>query len=314
MDGPILGAWDADPYFIETQAIENEIGPTSITRNILQDRTGRMWFASWEGIMSYDGTKFTNHMNRDGLRRYHTFCVLEDRDGVLWFGTIGAGLYRFDGESFQNFATWDGLANDRVGCILQDSKGVLWIGTQEGISCFDGESFRNYTALDGLLSGDVNAIVEDRAGRMWIGTRGDSYVLDGQTFTPITNGAGLTFQNIRTVIEDDAGNIWFGGNDGLWRFDGKEYKQFSKRFTGYLFQDRNGQIWASASTSNPIYVMSIYQVDVENAQADGEHYVTMLDLPGQVFGITQDAKGDLWFGTQNGALRFDGEFFHGLAD
>ena len=196
---------DLDPYFTESTAITSTSGPHSITRNMLQDGNGHMWFATWEGIIGFDGETFTNYMNKDGLRRYHTFAVLEDRSGALWFGTIGAGVYRHDGKSFTNFTTKDGLANDRIGCMMEDSHGTIWIGTEAGISRFDGQSFHNLTAAEGLVDGDVNSIVEARNGDFWIGTRGSSFVYDGATFTPINKQDGLAFHNVRSVLEDREG-------------------------------------------------------------------------------------------------------------
>jgi hypothetical protein len=31
------------------------------------------------------------------------YCGLKDREGVLWFGTGGEGVYRFDGKVLTNF-------------------------------------------------------------------------------------------------------------------------------------------------------------------------------------------------------------------
>ena len=187
---------------------------------------------------------------------------------------------------------------------------TIWIGTENGISCFDGKSFRNLTAAEGLIDGDVNSIIEDKNGDIWIGTRGNSYVYDGKTFTPITNQDGLTFQNVRTIIEDQKGDIWLGGNDGLWRYDGKAYAQLSTKFTGYIYEARDGQIWVSAVDGDDGYDMSLYLLDKGLPPSGQDHLTTVLDVNGQVFGIVEDTNGDIWFGTERGACRYDGAAFH----
>jgi ligand-binding sensor domain-containing protein len=296
-----------DPYFVESTAITSTSGPHSITRSILQDRNGHMWFATWEGIMSYDGSTFTNYMNEDGLRRFHTFAVLEDSPGGLWFGTIGAGVYHYDGASFTNFTTNEGLAYDRVLCLTEDSQGTIWIGTEKGISCYDGQSFRNFTAADGLIDGDVNAIVEAQDGDFWIATRGESYIYDGHSFRPITTQDGLTPKNFRTILEDQKGDIWLGGQDGLWLYDGKAYTQLSTKFIGYLYETKDGRIWSSAEGPNG---MSLYVLDTEAVSAGQDPLTSVLDVYGQVFGIVEDANGDIWFGADDGTFRYDGVAFH----
>ena len=84
------------------------------------------------------------------MRRYHVFSLLEDRQGNIWFGTIGAGVYRYDGKTFTNFTTQHGLPDDKIGCFYEDRNGSLWIGTINGLSRYDGLTFTNYGTEDGL--------------------------------------------------------------------------------------------------------------------------------------------------------------------
>lgn len=100
---PKTNATDKDSYFIETKTINTSYGSQSITRNIVQDRNGYFWLASWEGIIRYDGTTFTNFTNQDSLRRYRAFSVLEDKAGNIWFGTEN-GVSYYDGKTFTNFS------------------------------------------------------------------------------------------------------------------------------------------------------------------------------------------------------------------
>ena len=112
--------FDNDLYFISSSTVVSSIGLKNITRNILQDKNGLIWFVSWEGIISFDGSSFINMTNKDSLRPYHVFSLIEDNDGNPWFGTIGAEVYFYNGKTFTNFTTKEGLANNRVGCIAKD--------------------------------------------------------------------------------------------------------------------------------------------------------------------------------------------------
>src|ERR1700760_946483 len=123
----------------ETKNIVTSSEPHRITRNIIQDRKGNIWIASWDGIFRYDGKSFTNITNKVSSARF--FSVLEDRKGNFWFGSIGSGVYYYDGESFRNFTTKDGLAGNAVTCIYEDKTGNIWFGTESGASRYDGKSF-----------------------------------------------------------------------------------------------------------------------------------------------------------------------------
>jgi ligand-binding sensor domain-containing protein len=291
-----------DPYFVASGDTVSLRGPRSIVRNMLQDQHGNFWFASWEGIVRYDGTSFTNLTNREGLRRFHVFSVLEDRRGNLWFGTIGGGVYRYDGKFFTNFTELQGLVNDRVDCMVEDRDGNIWFGTDGGVSRFDGIAFYNFTANEGLSHNSVHGLAVDRAGKLWVGTHGGVSIYDGKSFTPFTKPSGTPFWNVRSILEDRAGNLWIGGADGLWRYDGRALTEHSTNFTGYLLEDRHGNLWISAGEPNTPN-MSLYRYDgtsfTEVVRKDGprDH---------QVFGIFEDRAGVIWFGTMQGACRYDG--------
>lgn len=316
---------DNDPYFIETNANTTSHGPTSITRNIMQDRNGNIWLASWEGIIRYDGKTFTNFTNNEGLRRYHVFSVLEDSKGDLWFGTIGAGVYRYDGNTFTNFTKQEGLASDRVGCFLEDSAGNIWVGTDGGASRYDGKSFTNFTTKDGLANNDINSIIEDQNGKLWFGARGEACVYDarlpdgqGSKFTRFTNKEGMPFTNVRSIIEDQNGHIWLGGNDGLWRYspgrNGGSFTNFTTNFVGYIFEDKKGNIWTSAEAGNPgTWALSRY--DAQSLQDEKATPTEMLKQYGAMFfGILEDKEGGIWLGTGNGLCRYDGTSFNCFQD
>lgn len=305
---------DDDPYFIESKTISTPYGPKSITRNIIQDRNGYLWFATWEGIIRYDGKSFTNFTNKEGLRRFHAFAVLEDKTGNLWFGTIGAGVYRYDGKSFTNFTTSEGLANNRVAFIYEDKAGNIWFGTEGGASCYDGNSFRNYTTKEGLTNNDVNTIIEDKAGKYWFGTKGDACFYDGKNFTNFKNKEGIAFENVRSILEDKRGNIWLGGNDGLWRYDSSSFTNFTTDFVGYIYEDKKGNIWTSTEAPDNTHKWVLSRYDEKSLHNKKATATQILIQDGMFFGILEDEDGGIWVGTLNGVCRYDGNTFNYFED
>jgi len=300
-----------DSISSEPKAIITSYGPNSITRTIKQDRKGNIWFASWEGIIRYDGNSFTNITSKVSLSNF--FSVLEDRKGNFWFASIGTGVYYFDGKSFTNFTTKDGLANNRVPNIYEDKNGNIWFGTEGGASYYDGKSFRNFTTKEGLPHNDVNSIIEDKTGKFWFGTRGDACFYDGKTFTIFTNKEGEPFTNVRSIIEDKKGNIWLGGNDGLWRYDGRSFTNFTTKFVGFIYEDKKGNIWTSSESANTQgWTLSRYdEKSLSYAKATATQIRTE---EGMFFGILEDNMGNIWFGTLNGVCRYDGSSFNYFKD
>lgn len=299
----------------ETKDIVTTRGPDNITRNIIQDRKGNIWIASWEGVFRYDGKSFTKVTGKISPARF--FSALEDSKGNLWFGSIGSGVYLYDEKSFQHFTTQNGLINNEITCIYEDKAGTIWFGVNGGASRYDGKSCRNY-----LISGEsmiedvtgktipdftrppneVSSIIEDRSGRFWFATRGNTFVFDSKTFTVFAHD-GKPFVNVRSIIEDQKGNIWLGGPDGLWRYDGNTFTNLSERFVGYIIEDSKGNIWTSSESKNGQgWVLSRYD---ENSLLNEKPDATEIINKPMIFGILEDDEGNIWFGA-DGVYRYNG--------
>ncbi|MES2284883.1 MAG: two-component regulator propeller domain-containing protein [Bacteroidota bacterium] len=310
-------------------------------RSITEDKMGNLWFGTDGGGLSrYDGNQvekievaiqkekiipqqtqqdlkkinknfvkaFTNFTTAQGLANNNIKSITEDKMGNLWFGTDGGGVSRYDGKAFTNFTMDQGLADKQVLSIMEDKRGNLWFGTYGGgVSCYDGKAFTNFTTAQGLANNFVLSITEDKRGNLWFGTYGggvsrydgnrveaieaalqrgeivpqrtqqDLKKINGKlvkSFTNFSTAQGLANNIIRCIKEDKTGNLWFGTNGGVSRYD--ERQSFSKSKSG------------SAGTFT--------------------NYTTAQGLANNfVFGITEDKRGNLWFGTSGGGVsRYDG--------
>ncbi|MEO8475012.1 MAG: two-component regulator propeller domain-containing protein [Chryseolinea sp.] len=291
-------------------------GPSGISRTLAQDRNGNIWIASWQGVFRYDGKSFTNVTTDVSSARF--FSVLEDRQGHLWFGTIGSGVYYYDGKSFRNFTTKDGLLNNEITCIYEDKAGNVWLGINGGVSRYDGKSFRNFLISGNSIIEDktgktipdftrppdeVSTIIEDKAGNLWLGARSNAFVYDGKTFTVLTD-KGKPFINVRTIIKDKKGNIWLGGQYGLWRYNGNTYSNVTQNFVGYLLEDKKGNVWTSSQIANQNnWALSRYE---EKSLVNDKPTVTEIASEGMIFGILEVNDGSIWYGASNGVHRYDG--------
>lgn len=194
-------------------------------------------------------------------------CALQDKEGNIWLGTNGEGLFRYDGKTFTNFSEKDGLDNHIIYALLQDAKGNIWIGTKTGLCKYDGKTFSvisintSNAAFLNLNNGSssqngVWSMMQDKSGKIWFGTDNGVFCFDGTKFSnfltnEIINTDNLHLKTILSFLEDKHGNMWFGSciGEGLIRYDGKILSRISPKGyarTQYITEDKNCNIWFSS--------------------------------------------------------------------
>ena len=274
-----------------------------ITRAIVQDQEGYLWFSTnGIGAIRYDGLETSSITPEEGLADPIVTSIYQARDGAMWFGTL-EGVSRCVGRECVTFTAEDGLGDNRVSVIFQQQNGDLWVGTEGGLSRYNGRDWTAFTSEDGLAGNDVWAISEDREGVLWFGTYGGVSRYDGREWTTFTTEDGLAHNKVRSISEDREGVLWFGTYGGVSRYDGREWMTFTTEDglandrVYSIFQDDGGVLWFGTYGGVSRY--------------DGREWVTFTTEDGLVndgvYSILQDDEGNFWFGTDQGACWYGGE-------
>lgn len=79
--------------------------------------------------------RYSHYSSREGLGNSMVYCMVQDKDGFMWFGTE-TGLSRFDGTHFKTFTIEDGLPVNAVLRLYADSKGRVWIMPFKETICY----------------------------------------------------------------------------------------------------------------------------------------------------------------------------------
>jgi ligand-binding sensor domain-containing protein len=222
--------------------------------SITQAKSGKLWFATIDGVYIYDGKSFTPFIVNEGGGGFgssnnNVEHILEDKAGNIWFGGRGnEGVYRYDGKSVINIklkilsSIPDSIRNGKNWAWpqLQDKNGNIWFSNWGGAYRYDGKSFTGFTKKEGLSVDVVTRIIEDSKGNLWFGGAGLCRY-DGKSFTHFTVKDGVINSKIGSfmdvgkgndvwsILEDRTGNLWIGTkNTGLYRFDGKSFTSFSE--------------------------------------------------------------------------------------
>ena len=87
--------------------------PQNSISAMFQTRDGYLWFGTEEGLVRFDGVRFTVYSSRNTpqFRQNAVEALAEGSDGSLWIGTQ-QGLLRKRGERFTRYGEREGLPRE----------------------------------------------------------------------------------------------------------------------------------------------------------------------------------------------------------
>jgi signal transduction histidine kinase/ligand-binding sensor domain-containing protein len=103
--------------------------PQNIIRAICQTPDGYLWLATFDGLVRFDGVRFTtyNRSNTPGIRGNRFGSLFCTAAGDLWAGTEGSGITQYHQGRFTTYTMQDGLPSNAVVGISGDERGNLWV-------------------------------------------------------------------------------------------------------------------------------------------------------------------------------------------
>lgn len=305
--------------------------------DIMQDSVGFIWLATENGLCRYDGYSFVYykyHANDPASLSYnHVFSLLEDKNGIIWVGTLGGGLNKFDSKTgkFQRF-TYDArnpksISSNNVFKVYRDSKKRIWISTLGGgLNLFDpiNETFRHFTHdpqnPNSISSNMVSALYEDKKNNFWIGTfdGGMNLLLENENrFIRYRNDPAdkysIGHNQVMEFLEDNSGRFWVAtfGN-GINLFDRKNRKFYNiKNDPEFPIKPENLNVRKLFEDETSIWVGTyngLFKFDKKNFSK-----TVLYSYPNQnntiddnkIRSIYKDRTGVMWLGTISGINKYD---------
>lgn len=221
---------------------------------------------------------FDNVGMAEGLPHSITTALAQDRDGLLWIGTMG-GLVRYDGYRVQVFELADaaaaGLPDTYVRSLLALPDGGLLVGTNAGgLARFDPQTgrFRSYPIGPGGTSNrKIYALSPDGERGAWIATDSGLDYLDlrSDRIQTVDIGKQAAPRNF-TVYQDRAGNLWLGSNNGLFvRYAGSHDFVRPDHPAGVVDRLLHDEIWAVREDAEGRLWVGSVQMGAVYREADG---------------------------------------------
>ena len=161
-------------------------------RNITEDKEGRIWVGTSDGLMSFDSNFaspekidfeiYRNDALGSNISDNDIYVLYKDASSQIWISVFGGGLnklVRYDHQSkrpeFKSYSLKEGLNSDVILSIIEDNQNALWLATEHALSRFDKtkETFRNFDHYDGFFNVQMEeeSAIKLNSGELWFGNR-----------------------------------------------------------------------------------------------------------------------------------------------
>lgn len=277
-----------------------------------QDYEGNMWICfqgNEPNFFSERPQGFENFTyQRGNLIDPLVTSIYEDRNGILWIGSMG-GMNRIDLRTGKN--TVLPRSGNEILAILEDRQGALFCGTfHEGLKRIDRGTGKLSPYISRQSVSPVTRLIYDHEGNLWAAEYGGVGRFNAATgtfamYTP-ENQNTVQYQEIK---EDRKGYFWLGAQSGLHRFDPRtgqfniyehhpeDPKSLSDNRVNSVHFDRRGTLWVGTQNGLDRF---------DPATGTFQNYFGKDGLAGDVVScILEDNRGVLWMGTNHGLSSFD---------
>ncbi|MET0945477.1 MAG: two-component regulator propeller domain-containing protein, partial [Flavobacterium sp.] len=243
--------------------------------------------------------------------------IIQDKNGFIWIGTNGKGLYRYDGVNYfgYEYNKKPGSINSNfIYATFIDSDNNLWIGTDDGL-CLYNRDLDNFTKInieDVIRKGydepiTVKTIIQDNNGNLILGTYGFGlFKLNIKTLkASLIPSKVLEKFNflIKSSVKNKNGIIYLGTSYGLLELDlnGKLKQVYKDKFKREpllddienLVIDKFGYIWLGTTENGLIKI---------KPETDNYQFENYSITKNKILSIIESSHGYIICGTENDGL------------
>jgi ligand-binding sensor domain-containing protein len=278
---------------------------------------------------------YTHYNSKDGLAGSTVYCMTQDKDGFMWFGTE-TGLSRFDGTHFKKFTQDDGLPDNEIIQVFADSKGRVWISPFKKTVCYYYKGKIHNSHNDPLLkrisiSDNVLRFAEDTQGDILMQETSCLHLIKANgEISSVYKIGNDSLASVSIAAARADGGFWVVEKNNLFEFNNNHFSLRKKipflrpHYSHVAIADETMIYVNSLTTVSTLSLRSGKTVEFPNKSFVKHIAVVCLDrytvaslsrrgaivyninrpdslqffLPGiPVSGIFKDTEGSLWFST-----------------
>lgn len=302
----ILSCLFAYPIYFKHIGVKDGLSQLSVL-SIHQDKLGRIWFGTMEGLSIYNGSevvsyKGTNALSRLTIEGEKITNITENKEGDIFFMTNDNGLMKYDLKQHK-FSTFNGLEVSALSSI----DGTIYIASKDTIYTWNEQTNRFSFKLAPILSNKITKIFKDHKQQLWIGTLSGLYKLLPDN-TPV---CVIPDKEIWEIFESSQNELWIGTRmEGMYRINAKEViteflhnpkveNSISSNQVRTFVEDPDGNIWIGTFVG-----LNKYNPKTGEFSVYTNNYTSGSLAHSSIFSLLIDRQGSFWIGSYYGGVNF----------
>ena len=309
---------------------------------LLDDRHGGVLTQGAAGLIDWNGATWRTYAHHaGGLPTNRLQALMFDREGSLWVGSFGTGVFRSIGmDAWEHWTADDVLPSNIVWSMTRLANRQLWVATDSGTAAIGNaapgiSAETNYVAqataagrvwlapvgapltrIDPVRNtterfpsvGRVVTADTDRNGQLWLCTPDGLFLVERPDApAPDVHPQLVLAHDVQQVATDPAGVLWALSADGVFRrgvagrFDLVVPPALLKSAPFALTFTPGGDLWVGTEAAG-----------VLRFRVTGSHVEPLPPVTAPVIGSNdvlfarRDRRGWIWLGTDHGIDMFDG--------
>lgn len=256
---------------------------TDYTGKITEDRQGRFWIATSQGLLIFDRKRgvFVKHLlpvpnDQNSLSEADISDIFMDQRGYIWVSSYHNGLSRIEYTPdlrlhFKHLTSRQGLIDDEIMSMHPDREGRIWIATLKGLSLYHTrtEQIINLHAESSgqgsLVESSCTQVFEDVSGIIWIGHFGSG-------ISKLKSNKGFSIFNTPSYLA----------------------KRDAHDLVTAIYEEVDGIVWAAFQDKG------IYKLEFTHGFGQEPNRTFFPITNGKVWGMARDPEGRMWVGMERG--------------
>lgn len=284
--------------------------PQNSVNSLAQTRDGYIWFATFGGLVRFDGIKFKifNTINAPTFTTNRIISLTEAGDGTLWIGAQNGDLISYKNEVFTRVIENPAAQRTPLEVVFADRNGDLWLKGPTGLERHTLAPSGKWLTQNVEIPNEANPLIGtirgDDGSNIWVSTSVGLYQFqNGGVRSFLYSDSLPTERDPNGQIVPRKVKLLLDREKRLWLYS----DNFVARFENDRFSTLINKAGANFNLAeNPDHTFcllmdgKVYRFAADKA---GEPWFDTADISAEIRSMMSDREGNVWIGTNGRGLR-----------